>query len=189
MLTALFTIYIVICLLYLIWVPRKEMAMLVILHAFVQYAMTLTLWFFQINSQLTALLLGFMFATSILLLWARNINYSQEWLAVRIFFSLVQWSMIVFIISYLIFQPAYNQFVPSIAWQGKIAAQHLAINPVIKVCGNLILFTSFFQIMLHWGQKWTIKKSLFNLGPMIIYFIIMSLLKIFQSYTENSPYI
>lgn len=189
MLTAFFTIFIVVCLLYLIWIPRKEAALLVILHAFVQYAMTLSLWLFQINTQLTSLLLGFMLTTSILLLWARNLDYSQEWFSIRLFVSLVQWSIIVFILLFITFQPAYAQFIPSSGWQGKISTQHLAIHSSIKVCGNLIVFTTFIQIMLHWGQKWNIKQSLINLSPAIIYFIIMSLLKFFQSFTENSPYI
>lgn len=189
MLTYLFILFIVLGLGYLMWSPRKEVVSLVLLHAFVQYAVTIAFWLFQINTHFTAMLLGFIVSTSLLLLWARTLDYSREWKSVGVFVTLAQWTAVGFVLVLMLLGSPYEQFVPAAAWSGQVGMAHQAIHPSIKLCANLILFTSFFQLIRNWGQRWSLNKSLLELGPLLIYFLILSLLKVFQPFTENSPYI
>ncbi|MEL6192058.1 MAG: hypothetical protein AAFR66_08415 [Bacteroidota bacterium] len=189
MLTWLYVLFIVLISAYLVFSERKEVPLFVVLHAILQYGFTLALWLFQMTSLLGGLLLGFISASTFLLIWARSLNYSRELYSIKLFFSLTQWIVVLAIGVFMAIESPYYRMVPASSWQAYIDMDVLSIHPVIKLCGNLLLFTTFFHIMGHWGQKWNIRKSLFDLMPVWLYFLLLSLLKIFQFSAEPLPII
>ncbi|MCB0848125.1 MAG: hypothetical protein KDE26_32955, partial [Bacteroidetes bacterium] len=78
MLNLLYTLFILIILGYFILSKRKEVPLIVVLHAFFQYVLTLAFWIFNMNGAMAGLLLGFMTISTVLLVWGRYLNYSRE---------------------------------------------------------------------------------------------------------------
>ncbi|MEL6674236.1 MAG: hypothetical protein AAFR61_18665 [Bacteroidota bacterium] len=188
MLNFLFVGFIFISALYLFLSPRKEVPLVIILHAFFQYVMTLGFWLVQMNTYFAGMLLGFMVTTSVLLVWARNLNYSKDLLSIRLFFTLTQWTALVAVVIFIVVKSPYYYMVPSSSWQDLVDHQQLSIHPAAKLCGNVLLFTTFFHLVLGWGQRWSASKSFWDLSPLFLYFLLMSFLRIFQQGTEVFPY-
>ena len=137
---------------------------------------------------MAGLLLGFMVISSVLLVWGRNLNYSRELLSIQFFFSISQWTVIASVLIFMAVKSPYYYLMPSSAWSAHINANQLSIHPVIKLCGNVLLFTTFFHLILNWGQKWSLRKSLIDLGPFMIYILLATLLRSFQSNTHAFPF-
>lgn len=187
MLNILFFLFIALCAAYLLFSPRKELPFMVILYAMLQYALTLSMWIFQMTHALTALLLGFIVITAFLLIWARNLNYSRELNTIKLFFSLSQWVMLLCIGIFISLESPYYKLIPTSSWHSHVDAHSLSIHPVIKLCGNIFIFTTFFQVISHWGQKWKVKQSLFTLLPILFYYILIGLLRYFQISGQALP--
>lgn len=188
MLTLLYLVFIGFCLLWFLLASRKELPLLVATHAILQYAFTLVSWFFQLNYALSALLLVFLMITAILLVWARNLNFSRELVSIRLFFSMLQWVLVFAVGIFILAKSPFQYIVPSSSWHGHIPAHQLSVHPVIKMGGNLMLFTTFFHLILHWGQRWNIKKSLIDLGPIAIYLIAIAALRFYQTSHLTHPF-
>ena len=188
MLNTLFIIFILACFAYLLFSPRKEIPLVVLLHALFQYAMTLIFWIFHMNTYFSAILLGFMLITTLILIWARSINYSRELQSIQLFFSLCQWAALLAVATFISIKSPYFYMVPSSGWHRHINPHQLSIHPAAKLCGNVLLFSTFFQIIIGWGRRWTIRRSLVDLGPILIYFTMMGVLRVFQSNVEVYPF-
>lgn len=188
MVNIFYTLFIVSCLLYFLLSRRKEVPFLVLIHALLQYLFTLSFWVFQMNNSMAGLLLGFIFVSSLLLIWARGLNYSRELLSIQLFFSVSQWMGIMAVGLFIFLKSPFYYLMPSSAWHSNLNAHQISIHPVIKLCGNLFLFTTFFHLILNWGEKWSIRKSLVDLGPFVIYLIIIAVLQIFQANTQSLPF-
>ena len=188
MLNILYTLFIALALGYLVVAKRKEVPFVIVIHAFFQYILTLAFWIFHMNTAMAGLLLGFMAISSGLLVWARNLNYSRELLSIQFFFSISQWAVIASVLIFMAVKSPYYYLVPSANWHSHINAHQLSIHPVIKLCGNVLLFTTFFQLILNWGQKWSVRKSLIDLGPLMIYILLATLLRFFQSFSQALPF-
>lgn len=187
MLNALFLTFILCCVLYLLFAPRKESAFFVILHAFFQYVTTLALWIFHMNSALAGLLLGFMVVSTGLLIWARSLNYSAEQHSIKRYFVISQWLLIGVIALFISLKSPYYYLVPAASWHAHINPHLLSIHPLVKISANVFLFSTFFLVILQWGQKWHIRQSLIMLGPILIYFLLVLLLRFFQTSTFTYP--
>lgn len=175
----------------LIWflaAGRKEMPMLIIMHTILQYAFTLACWFFQLNTALSGLLLIFLMMTGLLLIWARSLNYSKELVSIRLFFTMLQWVVIFAAGVFVLAKSPYHYQIPSANWQGHMPAHQISVHPVIKICGNLLLFTSFFHLVLGWGQRWEIRKSLLDLSPIVVYLGGLALIRAYQSSFFTHPF-
>ncbi|MEZ4774316.1 MAG: hypothetical protein R3D00_14120 [Bacteroidia bacterium] len=188
MVNIFYTLFIVACLLYFILSSRKEIPFLILVHALFQYLFTLSAWVFQMNNPMAGLLLGFIFASTLLLIWARGLNYSRELLSIHLFFSVSQWMGILAVGLFIFFKSPFYYLMPSSAWHSNLSAHQMSIHPVIKLCGNFFLFTTFFHLILSWGAKWSLRKSLVDLGPLIVYFAIIAVLRIFQAKTQSLPF-
>lgn len=188
MINILFLTFILCCVAYLVIAPRKEVALFIIFHAFLQYILSLALWIFHMNTGLVSLLLGFMTTSTGLLLWARNMNYSREQHSFRRYFLLGQWGLLVVIVFFMAVRSPYYYLVPAASWHAHINPNLMSIHPLIKLSGNAFVFTTFFLIMLHWGQKWNIWRSLLVLGPFFLYLLIVVLLRLFQTSTYTYPF-
>ena len=187
MLNLLYTLFILIILGYFILSKRKEVPLIVVLHAFFQYVLTLAFWIFNMNGAMAGLLLGFMTISTVLLVWGRYLNYSRELLSIQLFFSISQWAIIGSVLVFMAVKSPYYYLIPSSTLHSHINAHQLSIHPVIKLCGNILLFTTFFHLILNWGQKWSIRKSLVDLGPFLIYLVLAAMLRFFQSFTSAFP--
>ena len=187
MLNAAFLLFILGCILYLLLSPRKEAALFVILHAFLQYVITLALWIFHMNSMLAALMLGFIVMSTGLLIWARSLNYSAEQQGIRRFLGVSQWVLLGVIALFILIKSPYYYLIPSSNWHAHINPHLMSIHPLVKISANAFLFSTFFLVILQWGQRWNIRQSLMLLGPMVLYFVLVVLLRFFQSATHTFP--
>lgn len=188
MLTSLYLIFITCCLFWLLLAKRKELPLLVVMHAILQYAFTLISWFFQLNYALSAILLVFLMISALLLIWARNLNYSRELVSIRLFFTMLQWVLVIAVGIFMVAKSPFQYIVPSSSWHGHIPAHQLSVHPVIKMGGNVILFTTFFHLVLHWGQSWKVKKSLIDLGPVVLYLMAIAILRFYQASHLSLPF-
>ncbi|MDX1908136.1 MAG: hypothetical protein SF053_13960 [Bacteroidia bacterium] len=173
MISFFFSLYITACLWYLFWSPRKEIPLVIVLHALLQYVLTLALWLFYMDSRMTGLLLGYMAATTLLLIWGRQLTYSRELISIRVFFRLTQWVILGGLLIFVLFQNPYVFMEPSEQWAGRLNFQHLTFHPLLKLAGNVLAFTSFFHVILHWGQAWSLRKTWLDLGPLVGYILLM----------------
>jgi hypothetical protein len=187
MLNILYIGFIAAGLLWFLLAGRKEMPLLVITHSVLQYAFTLISWFFQLNPALSALLLVFLMLSGVLLIWARSLNYSKELISIRMFFSMLQWVVIFAVGVFILTKSPYHYMMPSANWQGHVPAHQLAVHPIIKICGNLLIFTTFFHLILNWGQRWQIRKSILDLLPMVIYLVALILIRVYQAMIFTHP--
>lgn len=137
---------------------------------------------------MAGLLLGFIFLSTVLLIWARGLNYSRELHSIQLFFSVSQWIAIISVGIFISVKSPFYYLLPSSSWHSNLNAHQLSIHPVIKLCGNILVFTTFFHLILNWGQKWSIRKSLVDLGPLIVYFALIIFLKIIQSSGNSFPF-
>lgn len=170
MLDALFVLFIVALVGYVIAAPRKELPLLVVLHAALQYTLLMLIWRGVLPKQVALLGLAFMFISSVSLIWARTLQFSRSNMFFRTSLSIVQW----FLVSAMfasVFLGQNNTFVLIANSNPGIAPfSPYPVNETTKLMGNLIIFTTFMQVVLYWGQKWSLRKSLLDLGPSIIYF-------------------
>ncbi|MDX2247848.1 MAG: hypothetical protein SF052_13775 [Bacteroidia bacterium] len=188
MVNLFYLFFIVACLLYFLFSHRKEVPFVILIHALLQYLMTLSFWVFQMNNPMAGLLLGFIFASTILLIWARGLNYSRELHSIQLFFSVSQWMAIVAVGLFISLKSPFYYLIPSSAWHSNLNAHQMSIHPVIKLCGNLLLFTTFFHLILNWGSRWSVRKSLIDIGPLLIYLGIIAVLRVFQATTQSVPF-
>jgi hypothetical protein len=188
MLTAAFLTVILFLVTYLLLSPRKEVPMVIVLHAIFQYALTLAFWVFHMNSFMAGLSLGFIVFTTGVLIWARSLNYSPELHTIRLFFTLGQWALLLGVGIFVSVKSPYSYLVPSASWYSHINPQQLSIHPVVKLSANVLLFTTFFQVIGHWGQRWSVRQSLLELGPLFVYVFLVALLRFFQSASYAYPF-
>ena len=188
MLNALFIIFIIACFGYLLVSEKKEVPLIILLHAFIQYIITIGLWLFRMTPSLTGLLLSFIVVSSLLLIWGRGLNYSQELQSIKLLFSMVQWMVIIGLFVFSVFGSPYYHMVPTGNLGSQVPLNTNMIHPVIKLSGNILMFTFFFQVITHWGEKWSFKKSLFDILPIVLLFLLLSILRIFNSTSLNHPF-
>ena len=100
---------------------------------------------------------------------------------------MLQWVMLLAVGIFVLAKSPYHYITPSSSWHGHVPAHQLSVHPVIKMVGNLLLFTTFIQLVLHWGQRWQIKKSLLDLAPIIIYLLAVACLRFYQASHLTHP--
>ena len=188
MVNTVFALFSGLLLIYLLFSSRKEVPLMIVLHAAIQYGLALVLWMFRLGPYLAGMLLGFMILSSFLLIWARSLTYSREWQGIRVFFSLAQWAVLLALVIFATVKSPYYYLVPSSSWHPDIPVHRMSIHPAIKLGGNVLLFTTFFQVILHWGQKWDVRKSLVDLGPLLIYFSALIVLRMLHDAQASLPF-
>ncbi|GAB4409955.1 MAG: hypothetical protein OHK0039_13980 [Bacteroidia bacterium] len=188
MVSTVFVLFLVSMSTFVLLAGRKEVPVIVLLHALVQYAFTLAQWAFRLNDYLSGMLLGFIILSSLLLFWGRSMNYSNELHSVRLFFTMGQWVLLLGLVLYMGLKSPYYYVIPSSSWHPDIPMHRLSIQPVLKLGGNLLIFTTFFQLVLHWGQRWPLRRSLADLGPLLLYALGMVILEMLQSARSAIPF-
>ncbi|MEM7368480.1 MAG: hypothetical protein AAF587_07735 [Bacteroidota bacterium] len=174
---------------YWFFASRKEIPSIILLHALLQYGLTLALWQLKLSPMLTGILLGFLVLTSFLLIWARSLDYSREMHNIRLVFSMLQWAILVGILGFITLKSPYYYASAVSQWApGMSPHQGLLLHPSVKFGTNILAFTTFYHLILHWGQKWSVKKSLFDLGPFVIFLITLAVLRYVQLHTPSHPF-
>ncbi|RMG75741.1 MAG: hypothetical protein D6722_00440 [Bacteroidetes bacterium] len=188
MVSTVFALFCVLLVVYFLFSSRKEVPLMILLHAGIQYGLALVLWMFRLGPYLSGMLLGFMVLSSFLLIWARSLTYSREWQGIRIFFSLAQWTVLLALVIFATVKSPYYYLVPSSTWHPDVPVHRMTIQPALKLGGNILLFTTFFQVILHWGQKWDLRKSLVDLGPILLYFGGLLVLRLLHDAQAALPF-
>jgi len=185
MLDLLFLIFIVSAVGYLLAAARKEFPLFILLHAVLQYAMLMLIWKGNLPPLMASFGLGFMWLSSFSLLWARSLNYSRAFKVLRGSLSVVQWAILLGLGLTLMGGTA-NAFVyiansQPFAPLNPYAHRLQPIAEATKLLGNLLVFTTFMHIVLQWGQKWSFRKSMLDLGPVLLYFLTVVGLHLLRS--------
>lgn len=149
---------------------------MLVCHALLQYGFSMVLWAFHLSGSLASILMVFIWVSSVMLIWARGLNYGQDLFSIRLFFSVSQWAILLVLFLFVsIKSPFYYTFPATVS--GHLPVQKLTFHPILKLSGNLLVFTTFFHVIVHWGQKWKWQKSLLDLSPIVIYAIMLVILR------------
>lgn len=174
-------------LLYFLFSSRKELPMLLVCHALLQYGLSMVLWSFHLSSSLASIIMVFIWISSIMLIWARSLTYGQDLFSIRLFFSVSQWAILLVLILFVCIKSPFYYVFPTAA-HGGIPTQKLTFHPILKLSGNLLIFTTFFHVIVHWGQRWKWTKSLLDLAPIVIYAIMLLVLRNVQIEHAAQPF-
>lgn len=158
-------------LLYLLLSPRKEAPLLIVAHACLQYFSALVMWVGEMDDALSGLLLGFIAASSLLLIWARALNYGREHHMLVVLLSLAQW-LLLFAALLIVFW-YHTPYVPGYASAHGYRAVSFVLRPFLRVGSNLMLFSAFLLTVLQWGNYWEIRQSLQRLLPLVLYLLLL----------------
>lgn len=189
MLNSGFLVLTLVFLAYWFFASRKEIPTIILLHALLQYGLSLALWRLTLSPLLGGILLGFLVLSSFLLIWARSLDYSREMHNIRLVFSMLQWAILIGILGFISFKSPYYYASPVSQWPpGSGAQQGLFLHPSLKFGMNILAFTTFYHLILHWGQKWSLKKSLLDLGPFVIFLVTLAVLRYVQLVTPALPF-
>lgn len=174
----------------LIWfvaAPQKIEPLQLITHAVLQYLLSLLFWTDYLNSYFTGLLWVFLVLTSLLLFWAPRIPFGRERYVMEMFFRVGQWSLLLGLLVYTVVKSPFSYQMPGGPNQGLIQDGLLFVRPFIKLAGNLLIFTAFFHLILHGSQRWTLRKSLWDLGPIVLYLVLGGFIRFWQVSLETTP--
>lgn len=187
MLNTLYGIFITLSLLYFLFSSRKEVPTLVLTQALLQYVWTLGMWSLRLSQQMTGILLGFMVATSLLLIWASRLAFSRQALSLSLFVGVSQWAVLLMLAVLIGLRSPYYYTTPLFESYLPFANQALSIHPAIKLSGNLMLFMAFFHLILGRREHWSIRNSLLKLGPALVYFCLALFLRYTQAANPDFP--
>jgi hypothetical protein len=165
---------------YLTASVRKEVPALILLHAVVQYGITVAGWMFALNAYYAGLLLGFIAVTTFFLIWARSVPYSRGLSSVRLFCALAQWALLGGLLLFILVRSPYQPLELGGDWHAGIAGRRQGLHAMVKLAGNLMLFTTVLQIILHWGELWTPRRSLAVFGAAWLYLLLTVALLLLQ---------
>ncbi|MEM6265592.1 MAG: hypothetical protein AAGI38_24025 [Bacteroidota bacterium] len=183
--------YILISLLmaYLLVAAQKETPLLVLLHAIVQYLLTLGLWGMKMSGYIAGLLACFIFITSLVLVWIRNLNYSHELKILRIAFNWSQWVILGGLGIFMWTQSPFATVASSYEFHPHIEIPIGGLHPMVKVTGNVLMFSFLAQFFLFWGTKWTVGNSFRRLLPFLIYLVLVFFLQMAQREANAAPFL
>jgi len=187
MLNALYIGFICISVVYLLGVSRKEVPLVILLHALLQYVFTLAVWSLRLPGPLGIILLSYMTATTLLLIWGRSLTVSKQWYSVRLFFTVSQWALLLMLAVLVGLRSPYL-YTNADDLSGAHGAHILTLHPALKFGGNLMLFIGFFHLIMHWGQIWSLRRSLLDLGPTLLYFLLLLGLEMMQADNASIPF-
>ncbi|MCI4669602.1 MAG: hypothetical protein MRZ79_15820 [Bacteroidia bacterium] len=183
-----FLILSVALLMYFLFAGRKELPLLLVSHALLQYGLSMVLWYFHLSGSLASILMVFIWISSILLIWARSLNYGQDLFSIRLFFSVSQWAILLVLFLFIAIKSPFYYVFPATSLGQNVPVQHMTFHPILKLSGNLLIFTTFFHVIVHWGQRWKWHKSLIDLSPIIIYTFLLVILRNMRIENSSLPF-
>lgn len=173
---------------YLLWAPRKELPFVLVLHGVVQYGASVGFWLFSIGpAVLGKVLIGIYLGTA-LIWWARSIGYGPFWRRVYATSAGLGWLMMTLVVVWISMDGLFQYQEVSPMWREVLAVSPLAIHPLFKWLGNVLIFLTFFQITLHWGQPWKPVRSWLTFGPLLLFFLILLFFSLYLTGEEPAPF-
>ena len=168
---------------------KKEFGLLVISHAVLQYVYTLLSWRLQLAPGVALATLGFIVATTMLLIWARRMHIgSNDQKMAQTLVNALQWTFLGALLFFVIIRsPDWYEFSGSNE-NGAIIGSYVSLHPFIRMSGNYFLFALFAQITIRWGLVWKPRDTLLNLGPFVGYVLLILLLLARQASFNHHPY-
>ena len=154
--------------------PRKEVPFVVMVHALVQYALTQVFWFNNLSGRGAALLLLFMSGSSVVLIWVRRMNYSQEQKQLQGIFRIASWGLLLSVVVVMWVRNPYVFEMPVSSGRQTLAGGW-GIQPFGRLAGNALMFLLVGELVFGWGRRWTLGASLGAFGPMVLYAVMMGL--------------
>ncbi|MFK7971774.1 MAG: hypothetical protein AB8F95_15515 [Bacteroidia bacterium] len=173
---------------HLVIARQKVFPLVVISHAVLQYLYTLLSWKLNLAPGVGLATLGFILATTVLLMWGRKMQAgTNEHRMARVMINTLQWSFLGALVLFIIMRsPDWYEF--SGTTHPEIAGTYVSLHPFIRMAGNYFLFALFVQVVLRWGLVWERKDTLANLAPFIGYVLLVLLLLLRQSTFHHHPY-
>ena len=145
------------------------------------------MWSLRLSQEMAGVLLGFMVASTLLLIWGSRLVYSRPMFSVSLFISVSQWALLVMLAVLIGLRSPYSYTAPIMEGHPPIGEPSLVIHPVIRLSGNLMLFTIFFHLVSQRREHWTLRQSLLELGPSLVYFCLALFLRYTQAGTPSYP--
>jgi hypothetical protein len=185
MLDLLFISFILASVVYLLLSPRKEFPLLVLLHTALQYTLTMLVWHGNLPPSIAAISMGCMWAAAIVLVWGRSLNYSYKLKFLKYALSVFQWVIFIGLMVNIFAQDGQILLLTGNSIGGADMSRENQMSQLIiemfHFGANILVFTTFLHIVLQWGQRWTIQKSLVDLGPAILYFFSVLAMQMLHS--------
>ncbi len=183
-----FTILSIALIIYFFFSERKEIPLVLVLHALLQYGFTMVLWYFKLTPSLSSILVIFLWLSSIMLIWGRSLTFGRDLFSIRLFFSVSQWAILLVLGLFISLKSPFYYVFPTAELNHKLPLQHLTYHPILKLSGNILIFTTFFHVVIHWGQQWKWTKSLIDLLPVMIYAAILLVLRHLKMESIDFPF-
>lgn len=178
MLDGLFLFFIALAAVYLLVAPRKEFPLVVILHTVVQYALTMLAWQGALPPPIAVLTMGCMWSAALVMIWVRTWAYSPRLQYANYLARVMQWAVLGVAVLDVFGHNSSAEMLVGNALLMDESTLTMVLREANRFIGNLLVFMSFLQIILHWGQHWTVKKSLLDLFPVVGYFMLMLVLRL-----------
>lgn len=185
----IYGISIILLLAHVLVARQKAFALTVLSHAVLQYLYTLLSWKLTLAPGVAIATLGFILATTLLLVWSRKMHFgtNEQRMAITMVNGL-QWSFLGALVLFVMLKsPDWYEF-SGHSHQGVVMGSYVSLHPFIRMAGNYFLFALFAQVVLRWGLVWKPKDTLVNLGPFAGYVLLVLLLLIRQASFNHHPY-
>lgn len=169
MLDLFYVIFLFLLLSYFVASERKEVPFVVIVHALVQYFLTQFFWLNQVTGKMGGLLLLFIILTSVILIWGRHLPYGKELQMVKVFFRVSAWGVFLMAILVAWVKGTYILVQPYTEVGAHYQVGGWEVHPFIKLCGNGSAFIVVLLLIFGWGRNWTLRDSLADFLPFILF--------------------
>ncbi len=173
---------------YVLWSARKEIPLMLLFHVLIQYGFTLGIWFFTLSPTTTGVLLVGLCIGTPILIWGRILPLGKQWTASYRISWVMGWILISGIVGWMVWKGPYAYQEVSQAWRDIFPGTPLLLNQAFKWVGNGLLFLTFFQIILHWGERWTALGTWLSFGPIVLYLFVLILLQVHLSTLDQAPF-
>ncbi len=170
MLDFFYLFYLLSSLAYLFFSPKKEVPLFLLVYGLLQYAITQLWWWPETDGRIAGLLLLFIVLSTGLMLWGKELERDQDRYYATVLMRVGQWLFLVALAVVLGFKRPWvvNESLEPV-WENLAEARSWGFPSFAKVGGNLLLFGFWFQVIMGWGESWSWKKSLLDLGPLLLY--------------------
>lgn len=175
MLDLFYFLFLIFLLGYFLLSARKEVPLVICSYALCQYLMTQFLWMNQMSARMSGLLLLFICLTVGVLIWGRSLPVGRELNTLRIFFRVSGWAIVV--ISLIIVWKK-GPFLLELSTGTALppSSGGWRFLPALKLSGNALLFTFFILFILNWGERLSIRQSLWDYAPFLLFLTVIAML-------------
>jgi hypothetical protein len=178
MLDGLFLFFIALAAVYLLVAPRKEFPLVMIMHTVLQYALTMLAWSGALPPPIAVITMGCMWSAALFMVWVRSWQYSPRLKYVGYMTRVMQWGVLLFSVLDMVWNGNAGEMLVGHSGYESTYSLLYIFTEAHRFIGNILVFFAFLQITLHWGQQWAWQKSLWDLMPVVSYFLLVLVLRL-----------